>query len=31
MTEREEDLKSTLMRIKEKSEKTDLKLNIQKN
>ena len=30
MTEREEELKSILMRIKEKSEKADLKLNIQK-
>ena len=31
MTEREEELKNILMRIKEKSEKADLKLNIQKN
>ena len=30
MTEREEELKSILMRIKEKSEKVGLKLNIQK-
>ena len=30
MTESEEDLKSLLMRVKEESEKTDLKLNIQK-
>ena len=30
MTEREEELKNILMRIKEKSEKADLKLNIQK-
>ena len=27
----EEELKSLLMRVKEESEKTDLKLNIQKN
>ena len=31
MTEREEELKSLLMKVKEKSEKTILKLNIQKN
>ena len=30
MTESEEKLKSLLMRVKEESEKTDLKLNIQK-
>ena len=30
MTESEEDLKSFLMRVKKKSEKADLKLNIQK-
>ena len=30
MAEREEDLKSLLMKVKEKSEKTGLKLNIQK-
>ena len=30
MAEREEELKSLLMRVKEKSEKADLKLNIQK-
>ena len=30
MAEREEELKSFLMRVKEKSEKADLKLNIQK-
>ena len=30
MAESEEELKSLLMRVKEKSEKTDLKLNIQK-
>ena len=30
MTESEEELKSLLMRVKEESEKTDLKLNIQK-
>ena len=31
MTEREEELKSLLIKVKEKSEKTILKLNIQKN
>ena len=31
MAENEEELKSLLMRVKEKSGKTDLKLNIQKN
>ena len=31
MAESEEDLKSLLMKVKEKSEKADLKLNIQKN
>ena len=31
MTEREEELKSLLMKVKEESEKTVLKLNIQKN
>ena len=30
MAEGEEELKSLLMRVKEESEKTDLKLNIQK-
>ena len=30
MAEREEELKSLLMKVKEKSEKADLKLNIQK-
>ena len=30
MTEREEELKSLLMKVKEKSEKVGLKLNIQK-
>ena len=30
MAESEEELKSLLMKVKEKSEKTDLKLNIQK-
>ena len=30
MTESEEELKSLLMKVKEKSEKADLKLNIQK-
>ena len=30
MAESEEELKSLLMRVKEKSEKVDLKLNIQK-
>ena len=30
MTEREEKLKSLLMKVKEESEKADLKLNIQK-
>ena len=30
MTESEEELKSLLMKVKEKSEKVDLKLNIQK-
>jgi len=30
MTEREEELKSLLMRVKEESEKAGLKLNIQK-
>ena len=30
MAEREEELKSLLMKVKEKSEKVDLKLNIQK-
>ena len=30
MAEREEELKSLLMRMKEESEKADLKLNIQK-
>ena len=30
MTEREEELKSLLMKVKEESEKSDLKLNIQK-
>ena len=30
MAEREEELKSLLMKVKEESEKTDLKLNIQK-
>ena len=30
MAEREEELKSLLMRMKEESEKTDLKLDIQK-
>ena len=30
MAEREEDLKSLLMKVKEKSEKVGLKLNIQK-
>ena len=31
MTESEEELKSLLMRVKEKSEKVSLKLNIKKN
>ena len=31
MTEREEELKSLLMKVKEESEKVDLKLNIQKS
>ena len=31
MAENEEELKSLLMRVKEESEKADLKLNIQKN
>ena len=31
MAEREEELKSLLMRVKEESEKVGLKLNIQKN
>ena len=31
MTESEEELKSLLMKVKEESEKTGLKLNIQKN
>ena len=31
MAEREEELKSLLMKVKEESEKTYLKLNIQKN
>ena len=31
MTESEEELKSPLIKVKEKSEKTSLKLNIQKN
>ena len=31
MTESKEELKSFLMKVKEESEKTDLKLNIQKN
>ena len=31
MTESEEELKSLLMRVKEKSEKASLKLNIKKN
>ena len=31
MTESEEELKSFLMRVKEKTEKTGLKLNFQKN
>ena len=31
MTEREEELKSLLMKVKEESEKVSLKLNIQKN
>ena len=31
MTESEEELKSLLMKVKEDSEKVDLKLNIQKN
>ena len=31
MAESEEELKSLLMRVKEKSEKADLKLSIQKN
>ena len=31
MTESEEELKSLLMKVKEESEKVDLKLNIQKN
>ena len=30
MTEREEELKSLLMKVKEESQKVDLKLNIQK-
>ena len=31
MVESEEELKSLLMRVKEETEKADLKLNIQKN
>ena len=31
MAEREEELKSLLMKVKEEREKADLKLNIQKN
>ena len=31
MADSEEELKSLLMRVKEESEKADLKLNIQKN
>ena len=31
MAESEEELKSLLMKVKEKNEKVDLKLNIQKN
>ena len=31
MAESEEELKSLLMKVKEESEKVDLKLNIQKN
>ena len=31
MAEREEELKSLLMKVKEESEKADLKLNIQKS
>ena len=31
MTEREEELESLLMKVKEESEKSDLKLNTQKN
>ena len=31
MAEREEELKSLLMKVKEKNEKAGLKLNIQKN
>ena len=31
MAESEEELKSLLMKVKEESEKADLKLNIQKN
>ena len=31
MAEREEELKSLLMKVKQESEKADLKLNIQKN
>ena len=31
MAEREEELRSRLMKVKEESEKTGLKLNIQKN
>ena len=31
MAEREEELKSLLMKVKEESEKVDLKLNIQKS
>ena len=31
MTESEEELKSLLMRVQEKSEKTSLKLNVKKN
>ena len=31
MAESEEELKSLLMKVKEESEKTSLKLNIQKN
>ena len=31
MAESEEELKTLLVRVKEESEKTDLKLNIQKN
>ena len=31
MAESEEELKSLLMKVKEESEKVDLKLNVQKN